>query len=205
MVVVDAFGSTIVVVVGTVVVVVVVAGMMLGSMVVVVTAGAAVVVVVVVAVVTVVGTEAVVVVEVGTSPAIRGAGGVDAGGAVPSGIGVSGTDGKRSAKVVGRQAAWAGATATRDTKRAQAKKSVVARVLKVLQTTRSGASFKTEGGGGSRAVQPLVSEAGPSLPPGSRQSPSNRSQWSERGLIRGRGRSRAFSEREGSRSRRLRL
>jgi hypothetical protein len=125
---VDAFGSASVVVVGTVVVV---AEILFGSTVVVVTAGATVVVPgVVVAVVTVVGTEAVVVVVGGTSPAIKGAGGVGTAAGV-SGLGVSGADGKRSANVVGRQAAWAGATATRDTKRAQAKKSVVARVLKV--------------------------------------------------------------------------
>ena len=138
----DAFGSVIVVVVGRVVVEV-----LLGSMVVVVTARAAVVVVggMVVAVVTVVGTKAVVVVVGGTSPAIRGAGGAGTGGAVLSGIGVSGTDGKRSANVVGRQAAWAGATATKDTKRAQAKKSVVARVLKVPpKATCSGVPCKTE-------------------------------------------------------------
>ena len=128
MVVVDALGSTVVVVVevvGSATVVVVAGGTVSGSMVL--------TVVVVVAVGTVVGTETVVEVVVGTSPAIRGAGGVDTGGAVVSGIGVSGTGGKRSAKVVGRQAAWAGATATTDTNRAQAKKSVVARVLKVLK------------------------------------------------------------------------
>ena len=128
MVVVDVLGSAMVVVVGAVVVV----GGLLGSTVVVVTAGAVVVEVgMVVDVVTVVGTDTVVVVVGGTSPATRGAGGVGTGGAAVSGIGVSGTDGKRSAKVVGRQAAWAGATVTMDTKRAQAKKSVVARFLKV--------------------------------------------------------------------------
>ena len=46
--------------------------------------------------------------------------------------GVSGTIGKRSARVVGRQAAWAGApTATVETRAAQAKKSVINRFVKV--------------------------------------------------------------------------
>lgn len=207
------FGSTIVVVVGPVVVV---AGL-LGSTVVVVTAGAVVVEVGMVVVVPVVGTDTVVVVVGGTSPAIRGAGGVDTGGAGAFGIGVSGTDGKRSAKVVGRQAAWAGATATRDTKRAQAKKSVIARVLKVplkLPAREGPARLKRTlprpipgHASGPREPGPITpfSGAGPSLLPGSRRSPSNRSRWSERGLIRGRGQSRASSRREGSRSRRLRL
>ena len=61
-------------------------------------------------------------VVVGTS----GAGGMTSAGAV------GGAAGKRSARVVGRQAAWTGATATTDTKVTQAKKSVVTRVLKVL-------------------------------------------------------------------------
>jgi hypothetical protein len=55
-----------------------------------------------------------------------------AGGATSDPTGVSGATGKRSARVVGRQAAWAGATATTETKAAQAKKSVVTRFLKVL-------------------------------------------------------------------------
>ena len=176
MVVVDALGSTVVVVVevvGSATVVVVAGGTVFGSMVVTVT------VVVVVAVGTVVGTETVVEVVVGTSPAIRGAGGVDTGGAVVSGIGVSGTGGKRSAKVVGRQAAWAGATATTDTKRAQAKKSVVARVLKVLprlpareNPSRPKARHAPEDPGSGLLVP--STEARSSLPPGSRRNPSSR-------------------------------
>jgi hypothetical protein len=55
-----------------------------------------------------------------------------AGGATSDPTGVSGAAGKRSARVVGRQAAWAGATATTEMKAAQAKKSVVTRFLKVL-------------------------------------------------------------------------
>jgi hypothetical protein len=57
---------------------------------------------------------------------ISGAGGTTSAGAV-----VAGATGKRSARVVGRQAAWAGATATTDTRVTQAKKSVVTRILKV--------------------------------------------------------------------------
>ena len=71
-------------------------------------------------------------VVVGTlKPGTRGAGGT------ASVVVVAGTGGKRSANVVGRQAAWAGATATTDTKATQAKKSVVTRVLKDPQATRS--------------------------------------------------------------------
>jgi hypothetical protein len=88
-------------------------------MVVVVVVPGSIVVVVVVAGSTVV----VVVVTSGTS----GAGGVTS-----DPTGGSGAAGKRSARVVGRQAAWAGATATTETKAAQAKKSVVTRFLKVL-------------------------------------------------------------------------
>lgn len=132
------FGSTVVVVPAMVVVVEAAgSGMLLGSTVVVVTAAAVVVVAMVVDVVTVVGTVTVVVV---VSRSTKGAAGMGTGGAV-----VSGTWGKRSANVVGRQAAWAGATATTDTKRAQAKKSVVARVLKVhlkLPARRCSASLK---------------------------------------------------------------
>jgi hypothetical protein len=68
-------------------------------------------------------TVVVVVVASGTS----GAGGVTSDPTVGPGAA-----GKRSARVVGRQAAWAGATATTETKAAQAKKSVVTRFLKVL-------------------------------------------------------------------------
>jgi hypothetical protein len=46
--------------------------------------------------------------------------------------GVAGTTGKRSARVVGRQAAWAGAaTAKVETRAAQAKKRVINRFVKV--------------------------------------------------------------------------
>lgn len=55
-----------------------------------------------------------------------------AGGVTSDPTGVSGAAGKRSARVVGRQAAWAGATATTEKKATQAKKSVVTRFLKVL-------------------------------------------------------------------------
>jgi hypothetical protein len=98
--------------------VVVVVEVVFGSTVVVVTA----VLVVVLGSTVVVVTAVVVVVVSDTS----GAGGMTSAGAA-----VSGTTGKRSARVVGRQAAWAGATATTDTKVAQAKKSVVTRFLKV--------------------------------------------------------------------------
>jgi hypothetical protein len=164
------FGSTDVVVLAMVVVVETVGvGMLLGSMVVVVTAAAVVVVAMVVDVVTV-GTVAVVVV---VSRSTKGAAGVGTGGAV-----VSGTDGKRSANVVGRQAAWAGATATTDTKRAQAKKSVVARVLKVhLKLPARGCSASLKKDPPASLKRPAIpspgppSEGGASPPPGSRQSP----------------------------------
>jgi hypothetical protein len=81
----------------------------------------------IVVVVVAVGSTAVVVVVVVVASGISGTGG-----ATSDPTGVSGAAGKRSARVVGRQAAWAGATATTETKAAQAKKSVVTRFLKVL-------------------------------------------------------------------------
>jgi hypothetical protein len=81
-----------------------------------------------VVVVVVMGSRVVVVI----AAAAMGAVGVMTAGVTTAGVVVSGTGGNRSANVVGRQAAWAGATATMDTKRTQAKKSVVPRVLKVL-------------------------------------------------------------------------
>jgi hypothetical protein len=96
-------------------------------------AGPGVVVVVVVfgsmvVVVVVPGSTVVVVV---TMVVVVGSGTDGAGGVISDTAGVSGTAGKRSARVVGRQYAWAGATATTETKAAQAKKSVVTRFLKV--------------------------------------------------------------------------
>ena len=123
-----------------------------------------------------IGMAAVVVVASGTS----GAGGV----AVPTGV--DGAAGKRSARVVGRQAAWAGATATTETKAAQAKKSAVTRFLKVLS------GYPPVDGVGSPFAE--LSAAGPLLLPGTRRSPSSLSPLSERGLSRGPGRTPDVSE-----------
>ena len=85
----------------------------------------------IVVVVTAAGSTAVVATVVVVTSGTSGAGGT-----ASDPAGVCGAAGKRSATVVGRQAAWAGATATTETKAAQAKKSVVTRFLKVLQATR---------------------------------------------------------------------
>ena len=146
MVVVVVLGST-----GTVVMVVVVLGSTTAVVVVVVDAVVVVVVVVVVV-------------------AMSGAGGMISAGAV----GGTGATGKRSAKVVGRQAAWAGATAMTDTKVTQAKKSVVTRILKVL----SGYPIKGKPEGAVLLVTAstlglrTVTEATTLPPPGSRRNPS---------------------------------
>jgi hypothetical protein len=119
-----------------------------------------------------------------------------AGVAISGATGASGAAGKRSARVVGRQAAWAGATATTETKAAQAKKSVVTRFLKVVS------GYPAASGVGRPFHRPL-SAAEPLPQPGIRQTPSGRSQLSGRGSTPGQGQIQVFSGAVGSRIRPL--
>ena len=158
------------------------------------------------------------VVAVVTTVVVVGSGTDGTGGATSDTGGVSGTAGKRSARVVGRQYAWAGATATTETKAAQAKKSVVTRFLKVSSgypPVRTGGRAKKGSRprkSGASHVPRLTSHVADFEPIGARglprrgirRNPSGRSRLSGRGSSQGQDRIRAAAGSEESRIRRLR-